>query len=119
LDVEGIGGALIGFPIGATMAPSAGMIVFFAFAAMGTSLVLCAGERSDSDPDLGAGLDTFPSRWLMLECLRRETNHHAEQPYYCKPAGIVIDTDVNGRRYLRTANMRIAARVRQHLGDTS
>jgi hypothetical protein len=100
------------------MALSAGMIVPFVFAAWARRWSW-AGERSDSDPDLGAGLDTFPSRWLMLECLRRETNHHAEQPYYCKPAGIVIDTDVNGRRYLRTANMRIAARVRQHLGDTS
>ena len=55
----------------------------------------------------------------MLECLWHQTNRRAEQPYYCKPAGIVIDTDVNGRRYLRTANMRIAARVRQHHGDTS
>src|SRR5271166_2923920 len=61
LDVEGVAGALIGFPIGATMALSAGMIVLFVFAAMG-ALVLWAGERSDSDSDLGAGLDTFPSR---------------------------------------------------------
>src|SRR5271165_4992754 len=62
LDVEGVGAALIGFPIGATMALSAGMIVLFVFAAIGAVLVLWAGERSDSDPDLGAGLDTFPSR---------------------------------------------------------
>src|SRR5271166_2869237 len=61
LDVEGVAGALIGFPMGATMALSAGMIVLFVFAAMG-ALVLWAGERSDSDSDLGAGLDTFPSR---------------------------------------------------------
>src|SRR5208337_717133 len=57
LDVEGVGAALIGFPIGATMALSAGMIVLFVFAAIGAVLVLWAGERSDSDPDLGAGLD--------------------------------------------------------------
>ena len=54
--------ALIGFPIGATIALSAGMIVLFVFAAMDAALVLWSGERSDSDPDLGADLDTFPSR---------------------------------------------------------
>jgi hypothetical protein len=40
LDVEGVAGALIGFPIGATVALSAGMIVLFVFAAMGAALVL-------------------------------------------------------------------------------
>jgi hypothetical protein len=50
---------LIGFPIGATVALSAGMIVLFVFAAMGAAV---GGERSGSDPDLGAALNTFPSR---------------------------------------------------------
>jgi hypothetical protein len=54
LDVEGVARALIGFPIGATMVLSAWMIVLFVFAAMGAALALWAGERSGSDPDLGA-----------------------------------------------------------------
>ena len=57
------------------------MIVLFVFVATGAAMVLWAGERSDSDQDLGAGFGYLPAEVLMLECLWRQTNRHAEQPY--------------------------------------
>ena len=81
LDLEGVARALIGFPIGATIALSAGMIMLVVFAAMGAALVLWTGERSGSDPDLGGGLGYLPIEVLMLEYRRRQTNRRAEQRY--------------------------------------
>jgi hypothetical protein len=119
LDVEGVARALIGFPIGATMVLSAWMIVLFVFAAMGAALALWAGERSGSDPDLGAAWipshrgadarmfvapDESPRRAALLLQAGGDCHRHGRE---------------RATRYLPTANMRIAARVRQHLGDTS
>ena len=81
LDLEGVARALIGFPIGATIALSAGMIMLFVFAAMDAALVLWSGERSDFLSGPRGGLGYLPIEVLMLECLWRQTNCRAEQPY--------------------------------------
>jgi hypothetical protein len=87
LNVEGVAGALIEFPIGATIALPAGMIVLFVFAAVGAALNRWARERSGSDLDLGGGLGHLPIEVLTHEYQWRQAKRRAEQRCYLQARG--------------------------------
>lgn len=92
LGVQGVAGALIEFPIGATIALPAGMIVLVVFATTRTALVLWAGDRSGSDLDLGGRLGYLPIEVPILECRRHKTNRRAEQRCYLQAGGDLSST---------------------------
>ena len=100
------------------MALSVGMIVLVIFTTI-RAAPLWPGERSGSSPDLCGGIGHLPIEALKLKYRRRQTNRRVE-PRYLQTHG---DCPRHGRERatpcLRTAKMRIATRIRQHLGDRS
>ncbi len=119
LNIEGVAGALIGFPVGATLALSVGMIVlgYFHGHGRGADSVGRREIRFWSGPGRRARTPTRRGDEARISAAK--TNRRVEQCYLQTRGGCPRYARERATRCLGTAKIRIVARIRQHLGGKS